>query len=450
MISVSLSEICRLLGVEFSGEDITVNGISTDSRRVKRDELFVALKGENFDAHDFIPNITEAAGVVYERACGDTPLFRIPVKSTVEALGLIGKNNFIKADIPLTVTLTGSVGKTTTKDMCALVLSKKYNTYKTQGNKNNHIGLPQTLLSLEPSHEAFVCEMGMNHSGELSYLCTLVKSDVSLITNIGNSHIENLGSRENIARAKLEILEGLKPDGTLIINGDEPLLDGLEISQRIVRVGMSDKNDVWAENVESSADGVTFDCHVFDKRVAVKLPVPGRHNVYNAMFALALGSVAGIDEETSAKALEEYVPSGMRQRIYEKSGCTVIADCYNASVEAMLASIEALHDMSRGRFTVAVLGDMREVGNSSEEFHRAVGRRLRECEVSVLLGYGCDIKYTAEEAQGGKTLVYLFDTKEALAKAVGKYVDKNPIILFKAANSLHFEEVIALADLEQD
>lgn len=450
MIPVRLSEICKILGAEFDGEDTLVNGISTDSRTVGKDELFVPIKGENFDAHDFIPKINSAAAALCQRECGKTPFPQIRVKSTVEALGLIGKNNFIKADIPLTVTLTGSVGKTTTKDMCALVLSKKYNTYKTQGNKNNHIGLPQTLLSLEPCHEAFVCEMGMNHAGELSYLCTLVSSDVAIITNIGNSHIENLGSRENIARAKLEILEGLKSDGTLIINGDEPLLDGLDIPQRIVRVGMSDRNDVWSENIASSSDGVVFDCHAFGKKVTVKLPVPGKHNVYNAMLALALGCVLEIDAEASAKALEEYVPSGMRQRIYEKSGCTVIADCYNASIEAMLASLEALHDMSHGRFTVAVLGDMREVGINTEEFHRAVGKKVRECEVSVMLGYGTDIKYTAEEAGGGKTAVRLFDSKESLAEGVRSYIDKNPIILFKAARSMQFEEVIVLANLNQD
>ena len=450
MIPTRLSEICKLLGVEFNGEDTLVKGISTDSRVVGADEIFVPIKGENFDGHDFVSRINSAAAALEERDCGVTPFPRLRVPSTLEALGLIGKNNFEKADIPLTVTLTGSVGKTTTKDMCALVLSKKYNTYKTQGNKNNHIGLPQTLLSLEKEHEAFVCEMGMNHSGELSYLCRFVSSDISLITNIGNSHIENLGSRENIARAKLEILEGLKSDGTLIINGDEPLLEGLDITQKIVRVGMSDKNDVWADNIVTASDGVSFDCHAFDKKVSVKLPIPGRHNVYNAMFAIALGTLAGVELDVAAEALGEYVPSGMRQRIYEKSGCTVIADCYNASVEAMLASLEALRDMSRGRFTVAVLGDMREVGACSEEFHRSVGRKARECNVNVLLCYGEDIKYTAEEAENGTGEVRVFDSKESLAQAVRQYVDKNPIILFKAARSMQFEDVIALSGLNQD
>lgn len=450
MIPVSLSEICRILGVEFHGEDTVISGISTDSRTVKGDELFVPIKGETFDAHDFIPKITDAAATLTEYDCGETPFPQIRVKSAVEALGIIGNSNFVKSEIPLTVTLTGSVGKTTTKDMCALVLSTKYNTFKTQGNKNNHVGLPQTLLSLDPSCEAFVCEMGMNHSGEISYLCRFVTADISIITNICNSHIENLGSRENIARAKLEILECLKPDGTLIVNGDEPLLDGLDISQRIVRVGMSDKNDVWADNIETAPDGVTFDCHVFGKTASVRLPIPGRHNVFNALFALALGELAGADLEAAAASLGEYEPSGMRQRIYEKSGCTVIADCYNASVEAMLASLEALRDMSHGRFTVAVLGDMREVGEKSEQFHRAVGRKVRECGVSALLCHGEDIRYTVAEAEVGEAEVRFFDSKEALAEGVLQYIDKNPIILFKAARGMEFEKVIELAHLTQD
>ena len=450
MIPVRLSEICRILGAEFHGKDTVVKGVSTDSRKVSENELFVPIKGEKFDAHDFIPTIARAAATLTERDCGKTPFLQIPVKSTVEALGLIGKNNRIKADISLTVTLTGSVGKTTTKDMCALVLSKKFNTYKTQGNKNNHIGLPQTLLELDENHEAFVCEMGMNHTGEISYLCRFVSSDVSLITNIGNSHIENLGSRENIARAKLEILEGLKPDGTLIINGDEPLLDGLEISQRIVRVGMSEKNDVWAYNIVSSSEGVTFDCNAFDKKVSVKLPVPGKHNVYNAMFAIALGCISKIDAAEAAEALGEYVPSGMRQRIYEKSGCTVIADCYNAGVESMTASLEALRDMSGERFTVAVLGDMLELGEVSEEFHRRVGEKVRECKVSALLTQGNGARFISEQAKQGNTEVHHFETKEALAEKLHEYMDKSPVILFKASRGMQFEDIISLASLTQD
>ena len=447
MIPVKLSKICEILGCKLDSEDTCVTGVSMDSRTVKRDELFVAVVGETYDAHDFIPGIKECAAIVCERKIDGAHAPQLCVKSSVEALGKIGENNFISAEIPLTVALTGSVGKTTTKEMCALVLSTKYNTFKTQGNRNNHIGLPLTLLSLNKSCEAFVCEMGMNHSGELSYLSSLFTSDVAIITNIGNSHIENLGSRQNIAKAKLEILEGLKSDGTLIINGDEPLLEGLLISQRIVRVGMGKTCDVYAENVESSETGVDFDAIAFGTRIRVHLPVPGKHNVYNAMFAIALGCVSGIEAEISAKALADYAPAGMRQKIYEKSGCLVVADCYNASIESMLASLEALRDMKKDRHTVAVLGDMREVGDKSEEFHRMVGRKAAECGIDTVIAFGNDARFIAEDA-GGES--FYFDNKEKFAEKICEYLDKSPVILFKASRAMEFEKIISLVGLSQE
>ncbi len=448
MIPVKLSEICRVLSYDLQGEDVTVTGVSTDSRSVSASDVFVPIVGEKFDAHEFIPTIKECAATLCERECATVPFVKIPVSSTVEALGLIARENFYRADVPLTVSLTGSVGKTTTKEMCALVLSKKYNTFKTEGNRNNHIGLPLTLLSLDKSVEAFVCEMGMNHFGELSYLAGLFKSDIAMITNIGNAHIENLGSREGILKAKLEILEGLKEDGTLIINGDEPLFDGLDIPQKILRVGFGDKCDLYAENVVSHSDGVNFDCATPAGRVSVTLPVPGKHNVMNALFAMALAFLNLIPLEDAASALGEYVPSGMRQRIYKKSGCTVIADCYNAGIESMKASLEAMCDMRGESLCVAVLGDMLELGDMSELFHREVGKRASELKIDVLIAFGDKARFIAEEADGVER--YFYSDRTEFEKKIMEYIPREPVILFKASRGMALEKTIASVGLSQE
>jgi len=448
MIPVKLSEICTLLGCEPCGEDTVVTGVSTDSRSVGKDELFIPLVGERFDAHAFIPTIKECAATLCEKECGDVPFPKIHVDSTLGALGLIGKANFYSSKVPLTVALTGSVGKTTTKEMCALVLAKKFNTRKTEGNLNNHIGLPMTLLSLDRSVEAFVCEMGMNHFGELSYLSSLFKSDIAIITNIGNAHIENLGSREGILKAKLEILEGLKEDGTLIINGDEPLFDTLDIPQRVVRVGLSDTCDVYAENIKTEAQGVVFDCVTPVGKVSVSLPVPGKHNVVNALFAMTLAYLNGIRLSDAAEALADYVPSGMRQKIYESRGCTVIADCYNAGLESMKASLEAMCDMRGERVCVAVLGDMLELGEMSEKFHREVGKKASELKIDTLIAFGDKSRFIVEEAVGVDS--HFFSDREEFEKKVSEYIPRGPVILFKASRGMELEKSIRALGLSQE
>ncbi len=448
MIPVYLSEIYELFGQRLCGEDKLITGVSTDSRSVGVTELFVPIVGEVHDAHKFIPGIKECGATLCEKECGETAFPQIRVDSTVKALGLIAKANAEKINRRVTVSLTGSVGKTTTKEMCALVLSSEYKTCKNVGNLNNHIGVPLTLLSLDKDCEALVCEMGMNHMGEISYLASLLKSDIAVITNVLYSHIENLGSRENIAKAKLEILEGLKPDGTLIINGDEPLLSGLDIPQRIIRVGMSDGCDVTADNIRTSSEGVVFDCTVLGERVEVKLPVPGRHNVQNAMTAIALGYASGIAPEKSAKALEGYVPAGMRQRIYNKRNTTVIADCYNAGFESMCAALESMRDMKGDHKSIAVLGDMLELGEMSEELHRRVGRKVAESEVDILFTLGDSARFILEEAKGVESCH--FNNKETLARALESYIERDAIILFKASRGMSFEDIIGLCSLTQD
>lgn len=452
MISMTLSEICSVVGAYYDGEDKEIKGISTDSRAVTGNDLFVPIVGEVYDAHKFIGAISDCAASLCEKDCDKVAFPLIRVGSTVEALGRIASHNLKKAELQLCVSLTGSVGKTTTKEMCALVVSQKYNTFKTEGNLNNHIGVPKTLLSLDKSHEALICEMGMSNRGEISYLSRLVDSDVAVITNIGNSHIENLKTRENIAQAKLEILEGLKKDGTLIINGDEPLLENLDVEQRIIRFGFSEKCDVRAENIITHSNGVEFDCISFGKKAHTFIPIPGRHNVANALSAVAVGEAVGIDIDTACKSLASYTPSGMRQKIYTKHGNTVIADCYNAGIESMCASLEALRDMQSDKKSVAVLGDMLELGDVSELFHQRVGEKVAECGINVLLTFGNRAQSISDTAiKNGVSEVFHFETREALVEKLSEYIrENNSVILFKASRGMEFEKLIALSGLTQD
>ncbi len=450
MMPLTLSEICRVIGAEFNGEDREISGISTDSRTVKEDEVFLCLVGERFDAHDFLKDI-KCAAAICEREVGELDFPIIPTASTLEALGKIAKYHAEKAKLGVVLSLTGSVGKTTTKEFCALVLSEKFKTRKTEGNLNNHIGVPKTLLSLSEGDEALVCEMGMSARGEISYLTGLVKSDIAIITNIGHSHIENLKTRENIALAKLEILEGLKSDGVLLVNGDEPLLENITTDARVIRVGFSEKCEVRATTVKTFSDRVEFTASVLGESVRTSLPCAGRHNVYNALFALAVAKLANIPLSDAVSALGKYTPTGMRQKTYEKNGVLVVADCYNAGIESMCASLEALCDISGERVSVAVLGDMLELGTSSEELHRKVGKKAAECHLDALFAFGNDARFIALEAKAlGVGDVRFFEDKKSCAEALGEYINKNSAILFKASRSMKCEEIISLSGLLQN
>ncbi len=450
MIPMKLSELSDAIGAQYHGEDVTVSGISTDSRTVSENDLFVTLVGERFDAHDFLCDIKPCAAVCQRDIQGvDYPVLR--VESTLSALGKIASFHAGKCSLSLVLSLTGSVGKTTTKEFCHLVLSKKFKTRKTEGNLNNHIGVPKTLLSLDGDDEALVCEMGMSARGEISYLTSLVKSDIAMITNIGHSHIENLKTRENIALAKLEIIEGLKKDGVLIVNGDEPLLSNPQFSGRIIKAGLSEECDIRAEGIETYPDRVEFDAVIFGDKKHVTLSVAGRHNVYNALFALAAGYAAGVDTHLAVESLLSYKPEGMRQNTYEKNGIFVIADCYNAGVESMCASLEALADMKGERTGVAVLGDMLELGEASERLHRIVGKKAAECRLDAVFAYGDAARFIALEAkEGGVGDVRFFDNKESCARELLEYTKKKSAILFKASRGMRCEEIISLSGLSKN
>ncbi len=440
-----LSEIAACLGAGCPKE-CEITEISTDTRTITQGSLFVAIKGDNFDGNEFVKKAIDqgASATVCERETEGCPC--IVVEDTRKAFLDIARL-YRKKFSPVLVGVTGSVGKTTTKEMTALVLSEKYKTLKTQGNLNNGIGLPKTLLRLDSSYEAAVIEMGMNHFGEISSLTKTALPTMAVITNIGYSHIENLGSREGILKAKLEILEGMGKDSPLITNGDNDLLAPLKekLDCPVLLYGIeNDKCDVRAENIREE-NGETFFTIRYDGSVYdMMIPCIGVHNVMNALCAFAVGVKSGLTPSEIASALKKYQPEGMRQRIENRNGTDIIIDCYNASPDSMKASLSVLSGMKVSGRRAAVLGDMLELGERSEELHRLVGKYVCEYKPDMLYCYGKEAGYIADEAEKGGIKAYAFgkDEKEGLSDALSKELKSEDAVLFKASRGMKLEEVI--------
>ena len=357
-------------------------GANFDSRLIRPGELFAALPGAR-DGHDFAASALErgAAAVLASRPVDGPAIY---VEDTSHALRDIARG--YRESLPCRcVGITGSVGKTTTKEMIAAVLRTALRTQWTEKNYNNEIGLPVSVLRLKPDCEAAVLEMGMNHFGELSVLTRIAQPDLAVITNIGTMHIENLGSREGILRAKLEILEGLRPGGRVIFNGDDALLRPLAARYHAVCFGLSEGCDVRASRVCESAEGSKFTVHAFGKSFEAALSVPGLHNVLDALAAAAVGLLLGLSPEQIAEGLQSYAP--LRQRVSHAAGMTIIDDCYNAGPESMRAALRVLAGTPTEGRRIAVLGGMLELGDFAPELHAGVGREAAKT-ADLLLAYG--------------------------------------------------------------
>lgn len=447
METMTLREVATALGLHpeaYADADIT--NITIDSREAGEGTLFFAIKGERFDAHDFVPDVLAkgaAAAVCSRPVEGVPPEKLLLVDDTRLAFLALAKYYRAKFAIPV-VGLTGSVGKTTTKEMVAAVLSQKYRTLATQGNFNNEIGLPKMCFRLDGSIEAAVFEMGMSGFGEISRLTDTARPTLGIITNIGVCHIEMLGSREGILKAKMEILEGMEETAPLIINGDNDLLpEGVKgIPNPVIVCGIDCPTaDCRAEEIEQGSDSTRFVINWRGERYPVTLPAVGIHNVYNACIAFACGMLLDVSPGQAVKGLSEYVPTGMRQRIVRQGGVTVIEDCYNASPDSIKASLRVLRDMACGR-RIAVLGDMKELGSYSHTAHTECGKAAAECGVDVLLAYGDEAKGYVEGAGDGVPCVIYFDDKAALSQALCAMLREGDAVLVKASRAMKMEEVI--------
>ncbi|MCH5315056.1 MAG: UDP-N-acetylmuramoyl-tripeptide--D-alanyl-D-alanine ligase [Eubacterium sp.] len=441
MEKLKLSEIASACkGV--SSTELEITGVAIDTRKVKPGDLFICIKGERFDAHEFAKTAIEngAAAVMIHRDIDfDCPY--VKVEDTSKALLALSGYYRSKFNIPL-VALTGSVGKTTTKEFTYLVVNSQFNAIKTIGNLNNEIGVPQMLFQLDNSVEAAVIEMGMNHFGEIHNLTTAAKPNVALITNIGVSHIENLGSREGILKAKLEILDGLEKGSPLILNGDNDLLRTVKNDDYKLYFYGIDNGDFKAENIVEENGSTSFDISCFGCKQNVTIPTIGIHNVYNALSAFAVGYVLGIDSRKCADALSQYQPEGMRQKSVSVGGITVIEDCYNASPDSMKAAISTLVN-TVGERKIAVLSDMLELGDYSVNAHRQVGEIVAENNIDFLFTFGSasvDIANRAKEL--GMKNVFHFSDKDEMATALLDTIKAGDTLIFKASRGMKLEEVI--------
>ncbi|MDE6730433.1 MAG: UDP-N-acetylmuramoyl-tripeptide--D-alanyl-D-alanine ligase [Oscillospiraceae bacterium] len=441
---LDLKEIAACLHTKIDF-DAKIIQISTDTRTLTDGSLFLALRGKNFDGHDFVRQAIASGAVaaVTDTQIDDLPCLVVP--DTGKALLAIANLYRRKFEIPV-VAVTGSVGKTTTKELIACVLAEKFNTLKTHANLNNEIGMPKTILGLTKSNEAAVLEMGMNHFGEISNMSRSAQPTIAVITNIGFSHVENLGSQEGIKKAKSEILDGMQPDAPLITNADDALLCTLRTElDRPVYLFSTQSNpaaDVLAEDIKEENGVTTFTiCHENKKLLAV-LPAIGEHNVKNALAAYLVGILTGMEEQEILCGLAKYQPTGMRQNIMEKNGQTIIADCYNASPDSMKASLGVLgnYPCENGR-RIAVLGDMLELGEMSPELHAKVGEMVQQSGIDMLFCYGTASRHIAEHA-GDSVEIFCTEDPEILTEQLRKTLRDGDVILFKASHGMHLENMI--------
>ncbi len=443
METIQLRELAAAIGAE-SPIDAEITEISTDTRALPQGCLFLALRGARFDGHDYVGKAIEAGAVaaVTDTQIGDYPC--IVTKHTGQALLDIASYYRSQFDIPIAA-VTGSVGKTTTKELIACVLSEKYNTLKTQQNLNNEIGMPKTLFGLTKEHGAAVIEMGMNHFGEISRMSNSAHPTIGVITNIGYSHIENLGSREGILKAKLELLEGMAPDAPLIVSADDPML--CDLGEKLTRpvltysIENSASADVFAEDIKEDDGVTTFTIHHGEESMLAVLPAVGEHNVKNALAAYLVGTLAGMTAQEILCGLAKYEPTGMRQNISQQNGQTLIADCYNASPDSMRAALGVLSKQPCKGRKIAVLGDMLELGEHSESLHAAVGEMVKNAEIDLLFCYGNAAKGIAENA-GDAVQCFCTEDADVLTEQLRSTLKEGDCVLFKASHGMHLEKII--------
>lgn len=454
-----IAKVCRaeLIKIGSPASEI-VERISHDSREGGDKTLFCAIVGEKYDGHDFIADAVSAGSQVVllsslpENTDG-LDFYAIRVEDTVKALGTLAAYYKDFSDATF-VAVTGSVGKTTTKEFISAVASASFKTHKTKGNYNNEIGLPLTLFDLSPDDKVSVIEMGMSARGEIEYMSKLVRPDIAVITNIGTSHLAALGTRENICAAKLEIVSGLKKDGSLILNADEPLLFAtrghVEPEPEFVSV-YNRFGDYRAVNIRYLENGIMYDLIYNNKAVTnVEIPALGRHNVYNSLIAYAVGVKLGMTDDMIRRGLLTFVSTDKRQNIYDVGGITVIDDCYNASPESMRAAIDVLTSIAsrRGVKPCALLGDMLELGEYSRLMHDQLGQYAAQMKVQKLYCYGAMADIVAEAAikkgvRADNVYVSLdSDNPTEMAKMINSSMQSGDVLLVKASRAVSAERVI--------
>ena len=421
--------------------ELTFRGANFDTRRLQAGELFAALVGAR-NGHVFARAAMEkGAAAVLASEMLDADIPAIYVEDTEKALQELAKKWREQLTLRC-VGITGSVGKTTTKEMIAAVLETTFVTQKTAENFNNGIGLPVTVLGIGKDCEAAVLEMGMNHFGEISTLTRIARPDIAVITNVGTMHIENLGSREGILRAKLEILEGLHPNGIAVFHGDDDLLRREAAKYRAMTFGRGEENTVRAYNVRVEETQTSFTAAGFGKEFSVTLPVAGEHYVLDALAAITVGLLCGVSPERMVAALADFRNTGMRQKRYDRDGLHIIEDCYNAGPESMRAALKVLQG-AHGR-KIAVLGGMLELGDFAAQAHYEVGRAAASAADALFAYGGNSAEYVRGAKDAGMGEARCFPTHEALTEALRGAVRPQDTLLVKGSRGMKMERVLQL------
>lgn len=435
----------------YGAETTPVFGICTDSRRIQRGEVFIALTGEAFDGHKFVSDCLAkgAVGVIVSQAVDIAErgaAFVLIVPDTLRALQNIANFHRQRFTIPI-IGVTGSNGKTTTKDMIASVLAQRFITLKTQANFNNEIGLPLTLLGLKADHQAAVVEMGMRGPGEIRELAGIAMPTVGVVTNVSETHIELLGSLGNICSAKAELVEALGVEGVAVLNGDDQLVRSMAACCRgkVLLYGTTMDADVRAVNIQvCGEDETSARVLVPDQEFTVIIPLPGRHNVLNALAAVAVGLHLGLSEQEIQAGLAQFTPSAMRMDIrLTRQGYKLINDVYNASPLSMRAAIDTLCEIARGR-TIAVLGDMLELGTISEEAHLELGRYAARAGIDMVLTYGTQARVIADGARQGPRVPEYMESFQDIDVLIAKLIEMTKpgdTILVKGSRGMRMERV---------
>lgn len=442
-----LAEVCggRYIGKEEDGKK-EITSVTTDSRKAEEGSLFAAIKGERVDGHSFIPSVFEkgALCVLSEQELEAPAGNYILVESVLNALKAIAEDYLEQLQIPV-VGITGSVGKTSTKEMIAAVLSQKYRTLKTAGNFNNELGLPLTVFRLREEHEIAVLEMGISDFGEMHRLAKIAKPDTCVITNIGQCHLEFLGDRDGVLRAKSEIFDFLREDGHIVLNGEDDKLETIREVKGIrpVFFGFGSENAVYADRIEKKGlDGISCRIHTGQGSFTTLIPIPGIHMVLNALAGTAVGLQYGLTLEEIRAGIESLQPVSGRFHIIHAGDLTIIDDCYNANPVSMKASLEVLQDGLGHK--VAILGDMGELGEEEALLHRQVGEFAGGLDLDRCICVGPLCRHLAEgiESVNPQMEVIRIDNLQELLKQLPSLVQAGDTVLVKASHFMHFEKVV--------
>lgn len=429
-------------GILVSGnKDDEINFFSQDSRQMKNGGMYIPLKGERFDGHNFIESAfqTGAQAIISEKDVKYEDKIVIKVKDTYQALKDMA--SYLRNHRPVKVVgVTGSVGKTSTRDMVYSVVKQKYKTLKTEGNYNNEIGLPLTILRYH-DEEVLVLEMGMNHLQEMSRLSMIARPDIACITNVGTAHIGELGSRENILKAKLEITDGMKEGSTLIINQDNDMLQTVELPHlNVVRVGKGKEASIQASHIILEETKSSFEVEYQGKKEIIEVPVQGEHNISYALIAIAVGIALNISLEDIKKGIQEFKLTKNRMDILEKNHKTVIDGTYNASVDSMKSSIDVLANYKKRK--VAILADMLELGDYSQQLHEEVGSYVASKGIDILVCVGKEAKYIYQKARESMKDVYYFESNQEVIDRLDELLKEDDVILVKGSHSMNLKEVV--------